>query len=47
MIVCYKNDTIIEYDSPSNTNICMITSEHFGKDYNHIVGPYKKPFVLQ
>ena len=47
VIVCYKNDTIIEYDSPSNTNICMITSEHFGKDYNHIVGPYKKPFVLQ
>ena len=46
-IICFKNDTIVEYDSPLNTNICMITSENFGEDYNHILGDYKKPFVLQ
>ena len=46
-IVCLKNKTITEYDSPLNTNICMITSDLFGEDYNHILGDYKKPFVLQ
>ena len=47
VIVSYKNNKIIEYDTPLNTNICMITSDNFGKDYNHILGPYKKSFVLQ
>ena len=25
----------------------MITSDNFGEDYNHILGDYKKQFVLQ
>ena len=47
VLVEYENGIINEYELPDNISICYITNLIFGKDYNHVLGDYKKSFVLK
>ena len=43
ILVKYENKKIYEYKLPQGVdNICYITQTDFGKDFNHVLGGYKK-----
>ena len=42
ILVKYENKKIYEYKLPQDVNICYITQTDFGKDFNHVLGGYKK-----